>query len=141
MPTKRGRGAGSRAGGPAEVGAAAAEVGIKAGPEYHGLLKQIHVAETEEKALENARQFMWMQGEFTGLAHPVWSTPAGYGSPENRRGFAEFATGRGKNLRYRPNLEQQLKDRTVRTGEEELFKARAKEDGEVVIDANGVRVR
>jgi ATP-dependent Lon protease len=32
-------------------------------------------------------------------------------------------------------VEQQLKDRTVRTGEEELFKARAKEDGEVrVID-------
>ena len=30
-------------------------------------------------------------------------------------------------------VEQQLKDRTVRTGEEELFKARAKEDGEVRI--------
>jgi alkanesulfonate monooxygenase SsuD/methylene tetrahydromethanopterin reductase-like flavin-dependent oxidoreductase (luciferase family) len=95
---------------------AAAEVGIKGGPEYHGLLKQIHVAETEEKAIENARQFMWMQGEFTGLAHPVWSTPAGYGSPDNRRGFAEFATGRGKNLRYRPNLEQQLKDLMVIAG-------------------------
>ena len=24
---------------------------------------------------------LWMQGEFTGLAHPVWSTPSGYGSP------------------------------------------------------------
>ncbi len=95
---------------------AAAEVGLKGGPEYHGLLKQIHVAETEEKAIENARQFMWMQGEFTGLAHPVWSTPAGYGSPENRRGFAEFATGRGKNLRYRPSLEQQLKDMMVIAG-------------------------
>jgi len=95
---------------------AAAEVGIKGGPEYHGLLKQIHVAETEEKAIENARQFMWMQGEFTGLAHPVWSTPAGYGSPDNRRGFAEFATGRGKNLRYRPSLEQQLKDMMVIAG-------------------------
>ncbi len=96
--------------------AEAAKVGIKAGPEHHGLLKQIHVAETEEKALENARQFMWMQGEFTGLAHPVWSTPAGYGSPENRRGFAEFATGRGKNLRYRPNLEQQLDDLMIIAG-------------------------
>jgi len=96
--------------------AEAAKVGIKAGPEHHGLLKQIHVAETEEKALENARQFMWMQGEFTGLAHPVWSTPAGYGSPDNRRGFAEFATGRGKNLRYRPNLEQQLDDLMIIAG-------------------------
>src|ERR1700675_5030352 len=40
---------------------AAAEVGFTAGPDYHGLLKQIHVAETEEKAIANARQFMWMQ--------------------------------------------------------------------------------
>ena len=46
---------------------------FQGGPDYHGLLKQIHVAETEEKAIENARQFLWMQGEFTGLAHPVWS--------------------------------------------------------------------
>jgi len=37
------------------------------------MLKQIHVAETEDKALANAAQFRWMQGEFTGLAHPVWS--------------------------------------------------------------------
>src|SRR5690348_5557006 len=87
---------------------AAAEVGIKAGPDYHGLLKQIHVAETEEKALENARQFLWMQGEFTGLAHPVWSTPAGYYSPENRRGFVESSVGRGSSPRARPNLEGQL---------------------------------
>src|SRR6202162_5326576 len=64
--------------------AAAAEAGYQAGPDYHGLLKQIHVAETEEKAIENAAQFRWMQGEFTGLAHPVWSTPSGYGSPVNR---------------------------------------------------------
>jgi len=95
---------------------AAAEAGFQGGPDYHGLLKQIHVAETEEKAIENARQFMWMQGEFTGLAHPVWSTPAGYGSPENRRGFAEFSTGRAGNLRYRPGLEQQLKDLMIIAG-------------------------
>ena len=47
--------------------------------------QRCHVAETEEKAMENARQFMWMQGEFTGLAHPVWSTPSGYFSPSYRR--------------------------------------------------------
>src|ERR1700750_573882 len=96
--------------------AAAAEVGFKGGPDYHGLLKQIHVAETEEKAIENARQFMWMQGEFTGLAHPVWSTPAGYGSRENRRAFVEFATGRSKNPRYRPALEKQLEELMVIAG-------------------------
>ena len=94
----------------------AAQAGFKGGPEYHGLLKQIHVAETEEKALENARQFMWMQGEFTGLAHPVWSTPAGYNSPENRRAFVEFATGRSKNPRGRPELEKQLEELMIIAG-------------------------
>jgi len=95
---------------------AAAAVGLAVGPDYHGLLKQIHVAESEEKAIENARQFMWMQGEFTGLAHPVWSTPSGYGSPENRRAFVEFATGRSKNPRYRPPLEKQLEELMIIAG-------------------------
>ena len=95
---------------------AAAEAGFTAGPDYHGLLKQIHVAETEEKAIENARQFMWMQGEFTGLAHPVWSTPSGYTSPDNRRAFVEFATGRSKNPRYRPALEKQLEELMIIAG-------------------------
>jgi alkanesulfonate monooxygenase SsuD/methylene tetrahydromethanopterin reductase-like flavin-dependent oxidoreductase (luciferase family) len=94
----------------------AAEHGFTGGPQYHGLLKQIHVAETEEKALENARQFTWMQGEFTGLAHPVWSSPAGYGSPDNRRAFAEFSVGRSKNPRGRPGLEKQLEDLMVIAG-------------------------
>jgi len=80
------------------------------------MLKQIHVAETEEKALANAAQFRWMQGEFTGLAHPVWSTPSGYGSPENRRAFVEFASGRSKNPRYRPELEKQLEDLMIIAG-------------------------
>src|SRR5215213_3644273 len=95
---------------------AAREAGFAPGPDYHGLLKQIHVAETEEKAIENARQFMWMQGEFTGLAHPVWSTPSGYGSPENRRAFVEFASGVSKNPRYRPPLEKQLEELMIIAG-------------------------
>ena len=37
--------------------------------------------------MANARQFMWMQGEFTGLAHPVWSSPSGYFSPSIPPGF------------------------------------------------------
>jgi alkanesulfonate monooxygenase SsuD/methylene tetrahydromethanopterin reductase-like flavin-dependent oxidoreductase (luciferase family) len=94
----------------------AIEAGYTPGPDYHGLLKQIHVAETEEKAIENARQFMWMQGEFTGLAHPVWSTPSGYGSPENRRAFVEFASGVSKNPRYRPPLEKQLEELMIIAG-------------------------
>ena len=55
----------------------AAATGYTSGPENRGYLQRIHVAESDEKALANARQFMWMQGEFTGLAHPVWSSPSG----------------------------------------------------------------
>ena len=33
----------------------AAEAGFTGGPDYHGMLKQIHVAETEEKALDERR--------------------------------------------------------------------------------------
>ena len=57
---------------------AAAEAGYKSGPEQHGYLLRCHVAETDEKALENARNFMWMQGEFIGIGHPVWANPTGY---------------------------------------------------------------
>ena len=49
-----------------------------------------------------------MQGEFTGLAHPVWSTPSGYGSPTNRRAFVEFAAGRAINPRGNTSFEQQI---------------------------------
>ena len=62
----------------------ALEAGYEAGPENRGYLIQVHVSDNEEKAIENARQFRWMQGEFTGLAHPVWSTPSGYSSPRNQ---------------------------------------------------------
>jgi alkanesulfonate monooxygenase SsuD/methylene tetrahydromethanopterin reductase-like flavin-dependent oxidoreductase (luciferase family) len=93
--------------------AEAAAAGFQGGPAYHGLLKQIHVAETEEKALANARQFLWMQGEFTGLAHPVWSNPSGYFSPSLRRNFVEFAVGRAENPRGRPTFEQQVADGRV----------------------------
>ena len=106
---------------------AAEEAGYTPGPDYHGLLKQIHVAETEEKAVANARQFMWMQGEFTGLAHPVWSTPSGYGSPENRRAFVEFASGVSKNPRYRPPLEKQMEELMIIAGTPKQVIARLRE--------------
>lgn len=97
----------------------AEEVGFQGGPEYHGYLKQVHVAETDEKAIENAKQFTWMQGEFTGLAHPVWSTPAGYSSPDNRRGFVEFSTGRGTSPRRRPTFAEQLENNMIIAGRPE----------------------
>ncbi len=91
------------------------EAGYTGGPANRGYLQRCHVAETEEKALANARQFMWMQGEFTGLAHPVWSSPSGYFSPSNRRAFVEFATGRRGNPRA-ASLEDQLRDQQIIAG-------------------------
>src|SRR5579863_2155821 len=86
------------------------ETGYEAGPENRGYLQQVHVSDSEEKAEKNARQFLWMQGEFTGLAHPVWANPSGYFSPTLRRNFVEFAVGRAENPRGRPTFEQQVAD-------------------------------
>src|SRR5712664_3063575 len=91
----------------------AAETGYTAGPENRGYLQQVHVSDSEEKAEKNARQFLWMQGEFTGLSHPVWSAPAGYFSPEHRRQFVEFAVGRAESPRGRPTFDQQVADGRV----------------------------
>jgi len=92
------------------------ETGYAAGPENRGYLIQVHVSDNEEKAIENARQFRWMQGEFTGLAHPVWSTPSGYGSPTNRRAFVEFSAGRRPNPRGITSFEQQMADLRIIAG-------------------------
>ena len=94
---------------------AANEVGYSSGPENRGYLLRVHVADTEEKALANARQFMWMQGEFTGLAHPVWGSPAGYSSPSNRRAFVEVANGRRSNPRAQA-FENQINDLQIIAG-------------------------
>jgi len=93
----------------------AAEVGYTPGPENRGYLIRCHVADTEEKALRNAREFMWMQGEFTGLAHPVWSSPSGYFSPQHRRTFVEVAVGRRQNPRA-ATFEKQVEDMQIIAG-------------------------
>src|ERR1700712_4639411 len=95
---------------------AALDVGYTAGSENFGYLIRVHVQDTEEKALANARQFMWMQGEFTGLANPVWANPAGYFSPSGRRNFVEFATGRAINPRGSPTFQDQLNDTMIIAG-------------------------
>jgi len=105
---------------------AAADVGYTAGPENFGYLIRVHVQDTEEKALQNARQFMWMQGEFTGLAHPVWANPSGYFSPSGRRGFVEFAVGRAKNPRGQPTFEEQVADTMIIAGTPDQVIARLK---------------
>src|SRR5215468_9041573 len=93
----------------------AQEAGYAGGPEYRGYLQRCHVAETDEKAMENARQFMWMQGEFTGLAHPVWSSPSGYFSPSYRTAFVEYAVGRRSNPRGAA-FEDQIRDQQIVAG-------------------------
>jgi alkanesulfonate monooxygenase SsuD/methylene tetrahydromethanopterin reductase-like flavin-dependent oxidoreductase (luciferase family) len=93
----------------------AQEHGHQGGPEFRGYLQRCHVAETEEKAMENARQFMWMQGEFTGLAHPVWSSPSGYFSPSYRTAFVEYAVGRRSNPRGAA-FEDQIQNQQIIAG-------------------------
>jgi len=93
----------------------ALETGFESGPEYRGYLQQIHVAETEEKALANAKQFRWMQGEFTGLAHPVWSSPSGYFAPSYRTAFVEYAVGRRPNPRA-SEFDEQIRDGRIVAG-------------------------
>jgi alkanesulfonate monooxygenase SsuD/methylene tetrahydromethanopterin reductase-like flavin-dependent oxidoreductase (luciferase family) len=93
----------------------AQETGYAGGPEYRGYLQRCHVAETEEKAMANARQFMWMQGEFTGLAHPVWSSPSGYFSPSYRTAFVEYAVGRRSNPRGAA-FEDQIQNQQIIAG-------------------------
>jgi alkanesulfonate monooxygenase SsuD/methylene tetrahydromethanopterin reductase-like flavin-dependent oxidoreductase (luciferase family) len=65
-------------------GDAAEEAGYTAGEDLRGYLVQCHVQEDEEKALKNAMEFTWMQGEFTGMSKPWLSAPAGYSSPQSR---------------------------------------------------------
>lgn len=93
----------------------AQKVGYTSGPENRGYLIRCHVADTEEKALQNAKEFVWMGGEFTGLAHPVWSTPSGYGSPQHRRSFVEIATGR-RDKPVNPGFMEQVANKMIITG-------------------------
>src|ERR1700736_6403557 len=104
----------------------ALQSGYVGGPENRGYLIQVHVSDNEEKAIENARQFRWMQGEFTGLAHPVGTTPAGYGSPSNRRAFVEFAAGRAINPRGNTTFEQQMADLRIIAGTPKTVVAKLK---------------
>ena len=106
--------------------AAAAEVGYTPGPENRGYLIRVHVSDTEEKAVENPKKFLWMQGEFTGLAHPVWSSPSGYFSPSQRRNFVEFATGRAISPRGNPTFEEQRENMMIICGTPDTVVAKLK---------------
>ena len=74
--------------------AAAESAGFRPGPEHRGYLIRIHCQRDEARAERNAREFMWMQGEFVGLLHPIWGAPSGYLGPKARRAMAEVRNGR-----------------------------------------------
>jgi alkanesulfonate monooxygenase SsuD/methylene tetrahydromethanopterin reductase-like flavin-dependent oxidoreductase (luciferase family) len=94
----------------------AEQAGYKGGPEQRGYLIRCHVQESEEKALANARQFMWMQGEFTGLQNSVWQAPSGYLGTWARRALAEVHVGRRRNPAAGAPFEKQIERMLIVAG-------------------------
>jgi alkanesulfonate monooxygenase SsuD/methylene tetrahydromethanopterin reductase-like flavin-dependent oxidoreductase (luciferase family) len=94
---------------------AARRVGYEPGPENRGYLLRTHVADTDAKAEEGGREFMWMQGQFTGIGHPYWISPPGYSSPSRRLLYTQIANG----LAPRPianSYEEQTASREIVAG-------------------------
>jgi alkanesulfonate monooxygenase SsuD/methylene tetrahydromethanopterin reductase-like flavin-dependent oxidoreductase (luciferase family) len=94
---------------------AALEAGYQPGPENRGYLLRVHVADTMEKAMENGRQFMWMQGEFTGVGYPHWVNPPGYGSEARRLDMAKYANAPVKSSN-KASFEEQIASREIVAG-------------------------
>ena len=69
----------------------AAEEGYEFGPENFGYLQRVVVAETEEKAQELGRHFMYGGGINT-FARPEWMFPPGYNSKAATRRLAQIYT-------------------------------------------------
>src|SRR5262249_54292080 len=72
---------------------AARDAGFEPGPEHRGYFIRVHVQDTDEKAIELGREFMWMEGEFTGIGHPFWISPPGFASPTRRLAITKNANG------------------------------------------------
>jgi len=89
----------------------AREAGFEPGTEHHGAVVRVHVAETEEKALRNAKEFLWMmEDDIIGPFHPVFWTPSGYSSRE----AIKVTRTRGAN--FRQSLEAQLESGRIIAG-------------------------
>jgi alkanesulfonate monooxygenase SsuD/methylene tetrahydromethanopterin reductase-like flavin-dependent oxidoreductase (luciferase family) len=69
----------------------AARMGYQAGPENFGYLQNVVVAETEEKATELGRGFVY-GGGFGAFARPEWMFPPGYNSKEATKRLAKQFT-------------------------------------------------
>ena len=68
----------------------AAEEGYEFGPENFGYLQRVVVAETEEKAQEMGRAFMY-GGGINAFARPEWMFPPGYNSKAATRRLARVS--------------------------------------------------
>jgi alkanesulfonate monooxygenase SsuD/methylene tetrahydromethanopterin reductase-like flavin-dependent oxidoreductase (luciferase family) len=94
----------------------AAEVGYEAGPEHRGYLMRCCVAENEDDALRHARQYLWMAGEFTGVARPTWANPTGYSSWEARRSRELAGGGSLGGYRGEEDFRRHLRQGTIIAG-------------------------
>lgn len=99
----------------------AEQEGFQAGPENFGYLQNVCVAETEEKAQELARGFVY-GGGFGSFARAEWMFPPGYNSKEATRRLAKVMvdprTG-AEIIRYTPGASIEK----IRAGIEENFKS------------------
>jgi len=93
----------------------AAQEGYQAGPENFGYLQRVIVAETEEKAQELGKGFMYGGGIFT-FARPEWAYPAGYNSKAATRRLARVFTD--------PKTGQQLRRVTPSDSPEDIAETR-----------------
>jgi alkanesulfonate monooxygenase SsuD/methylene tetrahydromethanopterin reductase-like flavin-dependent oxidoreductase (luciferase family) len=93
----------------------ASDAGYTAGPEHRGYLMRCCVAETEDKALRHARQYLWMAGEFTGVSRPTWANPTGYSSWEARR-TREAGSGSLGGYKGEEDFQRHLKSGTIIAG-------------------------
>jgi alkanesulfonate monooxygenase SsuD/methylene tetrahydromethanopterin reductase-like flavin-dependent oxidoreductase (luciferase family) len=75
---------------------AAEQAGYRAGEDLRGYLIRCHVQADESRAIANAVEFEWMQGEFTGVSKPWLVSPAGYSSPESRLARLKLISDRQK---------------------------------------------
>ncbi len=71
--------------------AAAAREGYQAGPENFGYLQRVFVAETEQKAQELGKAYMY-GGGIVNFARPEWMFPPGYNSKEATKRLARQFT-------------------------------------------------
>ena len=93
----------------------AAQEGYQAGPENFGYLQRVIVAETEEKAQELGKGFMYGGGIFT-FARPEWAYPPGYNSKAATRRLARVFTD--------PKTGQQLRRVTPSESAEDIEETR-----------------